>query len=130
MYKYLIIAVNLFWCFTLLSCSKNNTYGKLNFIDLRTQTVIDVSCEQLKIEYVTKKKDLNRQESQKLLQLFTNLKKADADWKINARIFGYIKEGSGKIEFCMGNNIININGINYFVNENLRNYILIITAIK
>ncbi|WP_276878191.1 hypothetical protein [Chryseobacterium joostei] len=82
------------------------------------------------MEYFTKKKNLNIEESQKLLQLFRSLKKADADWKINARMFGYIKEESIESEFCMGNNIININGSNYFVDESLRNYILKITEIK
>lgn len=127
MYKYLSIVVYLFYLLGILSC-KNNNFGEMNFIDLRTQTVVNVSCEQLKTKYSTKKKIVNEEESKKIIYFFKNLQKADADWKVNARVFGFINDGAKKNKFCMGNNIININGKNYFVNDSLRNYILEITS--
>jgi len=129
MQKFLIIAVNLFCCFLFCSCEKKD-FGELNFIDLRTQTVVNVSCDQLKTKYSTKRKNLKEQESKKLLDLFKNLKKADEDWKTNARVFGSVISGSLRQDFCMGNNIINIEGRNYFVDEGLRDYILLITEVK
>ncbi|MBM7421438.1 MULTISPECIES: hypothetical protein [Chryseobacterium] len=129
MQKFLIIGINLFCCFLFFSCEKKD-FGELNFINLRTQTIVNVSCEQLKTKYSTERKNLKEQESKKLLDLFKNLKKADEDWKTNARIFGSVKNGSLRKDFCMGNNIINIEGYNYFVDDSLRNYILLITEIK
>lgn len=129
MYKYLIFIIYLFSFFMFFSCHKNDNFGELNFIDLRIQTVVNVSCEQLKKDYSTKKKNITKKESEKIFHIFSNLKKADADWETNARIFGFIRDESKQIYFCMGNNIITINGNNYFVTDNLRTYILEITDI-
>lgn len=127
MREYLIIIVYIFCSFTALSC-KNNDFGEVKFIDLNTQTVVNVSCEQLKTKYSTKVKKIDSQEAGKLFYLFKKLKRADADWNVNARLFGFIKTDAKKIEFCMGNNVIIIEGKKYFVNDSLREYILKITT--
>ena len=123
----IIIKISLICCLLFISCNKIEDSSELNFIDLRTQTVVNISCEQLKTNYSTKRKQINSAEAKKLSSLFDNLKIADKDWNVNARVYGFIKEGSTKTDFCMGNTILSIKGNNYFVDDALRTYILELT---
>ncbi|SIT26171.1 hypothetical protein SAMN05421786_1212 [Chryseobacterium ureilyticum] len=116
---------------TTYSCSKTNLNGELNYIDLNDEIIVNVSCADLKRNYKTDKIKLTGNEEKDLIELFRSLKAANEKWSVDARLFGFIYDNNGrKVNFCMGNNIININGSNYFVDESLRNYILEKTRIK
>lgn len=126
--KYFIIVIYMVFCFTSLSCDKTDNFGELHFISLKKQTVVNVSCEQLKKDYSTEKKYVTKEDAKKIISFFKSLKKAEIDWNVNARVYGFVGDKSERINFCMGNNIIKINEQNYFVSNELRQYIIKITA--
>ncbi|WP_411812419.1 hypothetical protein ACLB9Y_04620 [Chryseobacterium scophthalmum] len=115
---------------TFCSCSKTDLKGELNYTDLNDEIIANVSCADLKRDYKTSKIELTDNEEKNLIGLFNSLKTANEKWNVDARLFGFIYDDGRKVNFCMGNNIINIDGSNYFVDENLRNYILEKTRIK
>ena len=107
----------------------NSNHGELNYIDLKKETTINISCNDLK-KYHLDTRNLNEIEEHQMLKLFKILKVADDEWKIDARVYGYIFEKNKRINFCMSRTIIDIEGKKYFVSDQLRDYILVLTRKK
>ena len=118
--KYLISLLVLF-----ISCSEKT--GELQYINLYTTTIISINCDEVVKSNGVKKLIFSKEEEAELIKIFSKLKPADSDWNIDARVFGFIFENSTKLRFCMSTTIIEINGKKYFVNDELRDYILKIT---
>lgn len=114
--------------FTICSCRNTNLKGELNYINLNDEIIVNVSCEDLKKNYSTNKIQLTDNEEEDLIRLFKSLKTTGKNWNIDARLFGFIYDNERKINFCMGNNIILINEKFYFVDDNLRKYIVKLTT--
>ena len=74
-----------------------------------------------------KKVVLTKEEDSELIKIFAELKPADYDWNVDARVSGFLYEQSTKLNFCMSTTIIEINSKKYFVNDKLRDYIVKIT---
>lgn len=117
----------LFILFLLIMSSCKNPKGEIEYIDIYTTTARSISCENLKKAKYKKKVLLSTPENHKLLKLITTLKPADSDWNIDARLYGFVYDGSEKLNFCMSTTIIEINNKKFFVDDELRDYIVKLT---
>lgn len=117
------ISLCLMYLLLLVNCSQKKI-AEIHFINLYTTTIIAVKCEDLKKSTHLKNLTLDSDETENLLKLFKNLKPASSNYKVDARLFGVAKNGSEKTEFCMSAGVIDLNGKRYFVNDELRNFIL------
>lgn len=116
----------IFICF--LFCSCKSPQSEIQYINLYITTVKALSCKELEQSSNKKKHILSKVEVSKLLVLFSQLKPADSEWNVDARVSGFVFDGSKRVDFCMSSTIIEIKGIKYFVNENLRKFVLKITV--
>lgn len=112
----------------LFSCQ--NQKGEIHYIDIYTTTVRSVTCENLMQSTHKKKLLLSNIENMELSKIFSNLKPAESGWNIDARIYGIVYDRAKRLDFCMSTTIIEINNKKYFVNDQLRDYIIKLTTKK
>lgn len=112
----------------LFSCQ--NQKGEIQYIDIYITTVRSITCENLKKSTHKKKLLLSNTENKELSKMFSDLKPAESDWNIDARLYGIVYNGAEKLNFCMSTTIIEINNKKYFVNDQLRDYIVKLTTKK
>ncbi|MDG4655282.1 hypothetical protein, partial [Chryseobacterium arthrosphaerae] len=74
------------------SCQQQE--GEIQYINLYITTVKAIDCESLRKSEHKKKLSLNDVENKKLLRIFSDLKSAESDWNIDARLYGFIYNNS------------------------------------
>lgn len=124
--KYILI--NFIFILVLFNCySCEKKHSEINYIFLNTTTVVALSCNDLANSSQIKNLILSDDNNERLAKIFSKLKPAESDWNVDARISGFIYNNSTKLNFCMSSTIIEINGKKYFVNDELRSYMISIT---
>jgi hypothetical protein len=111
--------------FISFSCDKKRS--QIHYMNLYTTTVISISCHDLTNSTQTELRVLSEIENKQVFALISRLKPADSDWNIDARINGFLYNNSKKIDFCMSTTIFEMGGKKYFVNDNMREYMIELT---
>lgn len=94
---------------------------------LYTTTITLVKCENLKKSTHLKKVTLSPEQDKEILNIFSQLKPIKENLDVDARLYGFINDGSQRLDFCMSATIIEINGKKYSVDNSLRTYIIKLT---
>lgn len=123
--KYFSLISLVFLFSVILSCNKQR--GEFRYINLYATTIIDVKCENLRRSSNLKTIQLSDIETNKLIEIFSKLEPIKEYNGIDARLFGSFYQDSKKINICMSINIIEINGKQYSVNSELRDYMMYLT---
>lgn len=89
-----------------------------------------INCDSLKFHSNKKQLILSNEENNKLVNIFSQLKPIQKALDIDARVYGSIYDGSKKLDFCSGIGVVEINEKKYFVNDELREYLLMLTTRK
>ncbi|MEG1592022.1 hypothetical protein [Chryseobacterium sp.] len=110
------------------SCNKQR--GEFRYTNLYATTIIDVKCENLRKSSNLKTIQLFNIETKKLIEIFSKLEPIKEYNGVDARLFGFFYQDSKRINICMSINIIEINGKQYSVNNELRDYIMYLTEKK
>lgn len=108
-----------------ISCQKQQS--EIHSIGFYTTTITSVSCEKLKKTSHKKSKILSDEENAKLLTLFSQLKPIESDVNLDARLYGNVYDKSKEINFCMNIGIIEINGMKFYVSDDLKQYMLFLS---
>lgn len=114
--------------FVLFGCQEQKS--EIQYIDIYTTTIRSITCENLRKSTHKNQLSLSSMESKKLSKMFSDLKPAESDWNIDARLYGIIYDKAKKLNFCMSTTIIEINNKKYFVNDQLRDYVVKLTTKK
>lgn len=112
--------------FTFLNCKKQE--GELHYISMYISPVRSINCDSLKSSNHLKNLKLTIEEQKSLVSNFSQLKLAEVNLDVDARVFGSIEKDSKKYDFCAGIGVIEINNKKYMVDDNLRNYLLKLTT--
>lgn len=107
----------------------HQTKGELNYMNMLISPTRSINCDSLKSSNHIKHLKLTIEEQKYLVSNFSQLKLAEVDLEVDARVFGSIEKDSKKYDFCAGIGVIEINNKKYFVDDNLRNYLLKLTNI-
>lgn len=126
--KYLNLLSLVLFFSVISSCNQQKT--ELHYINLYTTTIVAVRCENLKKYTNLKTVTLSQNQDKKLIQLLSTLKPLKEKQSIDARLFGSLYQKSQKIDICMSINIIEINGKQYFVSSDLKDYLMSIMKEK
>ena len=111
----------------LISSSCDRKRSQIHYMNFYTTTIKSISCDDLGQSQQTKVRVLSELETRKIFDLISRLKPADSDWTINARIDGFLYKSSKRIDFCMSTTIIEVEEKKYFVNDDLRAYMIVLT---
>lgn len=112
----------------LIGCNKPK--GELHYMNLYSTTITLLKCENLKKSSQLRNLILSDKENDALLDVFSKLQPINNNLDIDARMYGIIYKGSEKLNFCMSTTIIEINNEKYFVDDQLREYMLMLTTQK
>lgn len=121
--KYLIPILLIF----ISSCGKEKK-SEINYsINLYSTSIIRIKCENLRNSTNIKNVKLTKSESTHLYKIIQNLEVCDQDYGIDARLYGSIYIENKKMDFCMSTTIIEVDNKKFYVDSNLRNYIIKLT---
>lgn len=126
--KYFNLILLAFLLSVISSCHKQK--GEFRYINLYTTTITAVKCENLRKSSNLKTIQLSDIETNKLIEIFSTLEPIKEYSGIDSRLFGFFYQDSKKINICMSINIIEINGKQYSVNSELRDYMMHLTEKK
>lgn len=108
------------------NCQKPKS--EIHYISLYTSTITLLKCENLKKSSNTKSIVLSDEENNELVNIFYHLKPIKENLGIDARVYGSVYDGSKKMNFCSSIGVIEINNKKYSVDDNLREYLLMLTT--
>ncbi len=118
-----------FLCLILSGCQKPKS--EIHYIGLYTSVITSLSCDNLKKATHKSNLILSEKENNELLTLFSHLTPTANDINIDARLYGFVwDEKNKRSDFCMNLGLIELNGKKYFVNDELRKYVLKLTKEK
>lgn len=120
--------ITILLCSLFFGCQKQD--GQIYYIDMRISPIRSIHCDSLKLHPNKKQLILSNEENNKLANIFSQLKPIQESLDIDARVYGYVYNGSKKMDFCSGIGIIKINEKKYLVNDKLREYLLKLTTQK
>ena len=126
--KYFNLILLAFILSVISSCNKQKC--EFRYINLYTTTITAVKCENLRKSSNLKTIQLSDIEANKLIEIFSTLEPIKEYSRIHARLFGFFYQDSKKINICMSINIIEVNGKQYSVNNELRDYMTHLTEKK
>jgi len=109
----------------LISCKKSK--GELHYINLYSTTITLLKCENLKKSSQLKNIILSEKENSEMLTIFSHLKPVKDNFDVDSRLYGTVYESSKRFDFCMSTTIIEINNKKFFVDDELRDYIVKLT---
>lgn len=112
----------------LFGCQKQE--GEIYYINMGISPIRSIDCNSLKLHPNKKQLILSNEENSKLVNLFSKLKPIQGSLDVDSRVYGSVYDGSKKLDFCSGIGVIEINNKKYFVDDNLREYLLILTTKK
>ncbi|HAY3551429.1 hypothetical protein KRE47_10525 [Elizabethkingia meningoseptica] len=112
----------------LFSCQKQE--GQIYYINIGISPIRSIDCDNLKLHPDKKQLILSNEENSKLVNLFSQLKPIQKSLDVDARVYGSVYDGSKKLDFCSGIGVIEINNNKYFVDDSLREYLLVLTTKK
>jgi|GEM_PF-1988176 len=108
------------------SCQKQK--GQIYYINMGISPIRSIDCNNLKLHTDKKQLILSNEENSKLVNLFSRLKPIQESLDVDARVYGSVYDGSKELDFCSGIGVIEINNKKYFVDDSLREYLLILTT--
>ncbi|AYZ11964.1 hypothetical protein EGY05_08520 [Chryseobacterium arthrosphaerae] len=114
--------------FLVLSCQKQE--GQIYYIDMGISPVRSINCDSLRLHPNKKQLTLSNDENNKLINIFSKLIPVKNNLDVDARLYGFVYDGSKKLDFCSGIGVIELNGKKYLVNDSLREYMIKLTLRK